>query len=483
MLLLGYSFRAISAVGAQPVPKKYEVRAVWLTTIHGLDWPKRRAETSQDVRRQTQELDELLDQLKAAGINTVYFQVRGRGDLVYPSKHEPLSPALFVSRTDAPYDALRYAVDACHSRGMRISAWLVTLPLGSNSYVKNLGKEAYARKHKDRCIYYNGEWFMDPADPHTDAHLIEICKEIACNYDIDGIHLDYIRYPDRSANFPDRAAYRRSGSKLTLEQWRRDNISRIVESVFAQLKMVNPELELSAAPIGRYRKLREYPKISWTALESVHQDPVEWESYRIMDALVPMLYFKDDDFYPFVMDWLSATKLPLIVGIGAYRMLPGEGGWCLEDIVKQIAYVQSDSLARGMSFFRAEHVIDPRLGIYRALRDSLFRRPALPLQGRDSLPSSDIKDLAVSAEKDSLVLSWKGISLYPHTYSIYVSQGIEVNALRDLTYTTQSESLSIPLEALKRDELIHVRVGIYRLRDGAETLTDEEVYYLTDSVK
>ena len=100
------------------ITKKYEVRAVWLTTIFNLDWPKKPAQTKNDEKRQQQELSDFLDRLYNAGINTVYLQVRGRGDLIYPSSIEPISPAIKGRHlTTLSYDPLQYAIDECHKRG------------------------------------------------------------------------------------------------------------------------------------------------------------------------------------------------------------------------------------------------------------------------------------------------------------------------------------------------------------------------------
>ena len=71
---------------AQP---KHEVRAAWITAVYGLDWPRTRATTPQGIRKQKEELVDILDKLKAANFNTVLFQTRTRGDVLYPSSIEP----------------------------------------------------------------------------------------------------------------------------------------------------------------------------------------------------------------------------------------------------------------------------------------------------------------------------------------------------------------------------------------------------------
>ena len=100
---------------------KYEVRAAWVTAVYGLDWPRSRATTPEGVRKQKAELIEILDRLKAANFNTVLFQTRTRGDVLYRSKIEPFNSILTGKTAGDPgYDPLAFAVEECHKRGMEI---------------------------------------------------------------------------------------------------------------------------------------------------------------------------------------------------------------------------------------------------------------------------------------------------------------------------------------------------------------------------
>ena len=76
---------------AQP---KYEVRAAWVTAVYGLDWPRTKATTPTAIRRQQEELTDILDKLKAANFNTILFQTRTRGDVLYHSSIEPYNSIL-----------------------------------------------------------------------------------------------------------------------------------------------------------------------------------------------------------------------------------------------------------------------------------------------------------------------------------------------------------------------------------------------------
>lgn len=122
--------KAQSIVFNNQVPK-HEVRAVWLTTIGGIDWPHSYAQSSYSAEKQKKELTDILDRLQQAKINTVLFQTRVRGTMIYPSAYEPWDGCLsgFPGRSPG-YDALQFAIDQCHKRGMELHAWVVTIPVG-----------------------------------------------------------------------------------------------------------------------------------------------------------------------------------------------------------------------------------------------------------------------------------------------------------------------------------------------------------------
>ena len=108
--------KAQSIVFNNQVPK-HEVRAVWLTTIGGIDWPHSYAQSSFSAEKQKRELTNILDRLQQAKINTVLIQTRVRGTMIYPSAYEPWDGCLsgFPGRSPG-YDALKFAIDECHKR-------------------------------------------------------------------------------------------------------------------------------------------------------------------------------------------------------------------------------------------------------------------------------------------------------------------------------------------------------------------------------
>lgn len=145
-LLFLFLTLSLTPAGAQP---KYEVRAAWVTAVYGLDWPQTKATTPAGIRRQQEELIEILDKLKAANFNTVLFQTRTRGDVLYKSSIEPYNSILTGKVDGDPgYDPLAFAVRECHKRGMECHAWMVALPLGNKKHVAKLGNKSVTKKEK-----------------------------------------------------------------------------------------------------------------------------------------------------------------------------------------------------------------------------------------------------------------------------------------------------------------------------------------------
>ena len=140
---------------AQP---KYEVRAAWLTTAYGLDWPRTRATSPEKMRKQKADLLIILDKLKAANFNTVLFQARSRDDVFYYSKYEPMNQYMTDKIAGDPgYDPLAFVVDECHKRGMECYAWVVAIPLGSRKHVAALGKRSALYHTSGICTPYKTE--------------------------------------------------------------------------------------------------------------------------------------------------------------------------------------------------------------------------------------------------------------------------------------------------------------------------------------
>ena len=389
---------------AQP---KYEVRAVWLTTIGGIDWPSTYAHDGMGIEAQKRQLCQMLDRLKQAGVNTVMLQTRVRATTIYPSDIEPWDGCLSGKPGVSPgYDALQTAIDECHRRGMELHAWVVTIPVGKwNTY----GCKRIRQRYPSLIMKIGDEGYMNPEAYGTTDYLTNICQEITERYDIDGIHLDYIRYP---------------------ETWKgkmsADNITRIVRAVHDRVKYLKPWVKMSCSPIGKYDDLSRYRSNGWNARRRVAQDAQLWLRQGLMDQLYPMMYFQGNNFYPFAIDWQENSYGRTIVsGLGIYMLDPKEGRFQLPEIKRQLNVTRQIGI--GHCYFRAKFLLDNIKGVldYVTWFD---RHPALipPMTWAHSIAPTAPTTLQVRHTKKGDQLRWSGAkdrSDGPYLlYNIYASR-------------------------------------------------------------
>lgn len=413
----------VAKANIYPYPK-YETRAVWLTTIGGLDWPHNYSQSSRSAEKQKIELTNLLDKLAEANINTILFQTRIRATTVYPSAIEPWDGCLSgYPGKSAGYDALQFAIDECHKRGMEIHAWVVTMPIGNWN---GLGCKTLRRKHPSMVKKIGKDGFMNPESSQTPEYIARLCKEIAQNYDIDGIHLDYIRYPETWT------------IRISKAQ-ARENITRIVRAVNHDVKSVKPWIKMSCSPIGKFDDLTRFWSHEWNAYSRTCQDAQGWIAEGLMDMLFPMMYFRGDQFYPFALDWVEHSNgKDMVAGLGAYMLSPSEKNWDLDEIKRQIDFTRS--IGMGQAFFRCKFLTDNIKGIYDYIHDIGYPYPALtlPISGRNGSSESTKKTLApphhlkVERTGSGYNLSWQSDSYT--LFNIYASNDsiVETRDARNL---------------------------------------------------
>ncbi len=356
---------------------KREERAVWIATIGGIDWPRTKATNERSTEAQKQELRNILDRLQQANINTVLLQTRIRGSVIYPSDIETWDEAITGRAGRAPdYDPLQFAIDECHKRSMELHAWLVSIPLGTYTRQRSYGAMSVMKHHPSLCKTTRGEVFMIPGQPATADYIAGIAKEIVERYDVDGISLDYIRYPESTYAFNDDNLYDTS-TGMTRAEWRRNNITRIVERVHDVVKAIKPWVKLSSSPVGKYNNLSRYRSGGWDCFNAVYQDPQAWLRQNIQDILFPMMYFIADNFYPFLYDWAeNSYGHPIAAGLGIYFLDPHEGRWQLNDVRAEM-YAARGSGIGGIAFYRSYHLTQNIKGIYNSVSKEFFPYPAL----------------------------------------------------------------------------------------------------------
>lgn len=426
MASYGQSFYAVN-----PNPK-YEVRAVWLTTIGGIDWPHSYAQSERSAEKQKEELRAILDRLQKANINTVLLQTRIRATTIYPSQYEPWDGCLSGFPGKSPgYDALQFAIDECHKRGMEVHAWVVTIPVGKwNSYGCRQLRKRFPRLIKR----IDQDGYMDPEATQTGCYLAEMCREIVQRYDVDGIHLDYIRYPE-TWKF-------RIGKDQA-----RGNITRIVEKIHQAVKKEKPWVKMSCSPIGKFDDLSRYWSHGWNAYTKVAQDAQAWLKDGLMDELFPMMYFRGDQFFPFAIDWKEHSYGKIIApGLGIYFLDPKEGKWNISDITSELYHLRN--IGEGHAFFRNKFLLDNHQGVYDFVTAHFNRYPALvpPITWESNKRPQQPVTLCIEENKGTTTLRWDNSLQYedgtaiktPSIYNnVYASKEypVDVHDARNLILT------------------------------------------------
>ena len=328
--------RTYEVYGVMQEPRGGEIRAVWDHSGMGLypgNW------------------NLTCEQLKNAGITDLYVNVAGAGFAYYSSKVLPKS-ALFLEHGDQ----LAACVKAARPLGLRVHAWLLCF---STERATAERLEIFRKRGwlLTRPGGKSSRW-MDPALPEVRAYLVQAVREMAVNYDIDGVHLDFVRYPDfnsslseisrkrfesdsghRVANWP--ADVKPGGAyhnKFT--GWRVNHISQFLNSARRTLNRNVPGKLLTAAVFGKYP----------SCMAAVAQDWESWLNIKLVDYVTPMNYTENLDSFN---AWLSEQtrnrpqRLRVIPGIG---VTANESRLNAAEVIDQINAVRSSG-APGFALF------------------------------------------------------------------------------------------------------------------------------------
>ena len=324
-----------------------ETRAVWITTNFRLDWPP----PNYDPGIQRNALTEILNDIKHKNFNTVFFQVRSSGTTLFNSSYEPYSYYLTGHPGESPsYDPLEFAVEEAHKKGLELHVWI-------NTFRCYAGSDDIILESPNHIVNRHPEWikevlesgkltyWLNPGLPEVRKYLINVILEIAENYNIDGIHLDYIRYP--GSDFDDSDAYRLYGSGMSLDDWRRNNINEFVKELSLKVRKIKPYIKLGAAPFGIYKNIAG--AVGSEGYSDVYQDSREWLRNGYVDYLVPQIYWDMETnprFDVLADDWVNNSYgRNVVLGIGAYK------GEVYKELDKLIDYSRKIS-SSGVSFFR-----------------------------------------------------------------------------------------------------------------------------------
>jgi uncharacterized lipoprotein YddW (UPF0748 family) len=452
-------FLFVSTLLAQVHPKR-EVRAVWLTTVYGLDWPSAKATSASGIQQQKNELIQILDRLKSANFNTVIMQVRARGDLIYPSQYEPWATSLTGTLGRNPgYDPLKFAIEETHKRGMEFHAWWNVVKVKDDSTLPPQTNPPHiVLRHPEFVKYYrpNNEWWIDMGKPEARNYLINVVMELVRNYDIDGIHFDYIRYPN--PDFPDDSTYALYANEYpNKDDWRRENINKFVRAVYDSIKKVKPWVKVGSAPIGIYKNIYADDgtplATGWQAYYSIYQDSRRWLMEGKHDYHSPQIYWdiaNNPKFDVLVRDWKNNSYgRHIYAGSAAYRMDSGSGNWSASEILAQIDTSRAIGV-QGNTFFRYKSLI--LKGLIDSLINSKYKYPAFiyPMPWIDSVKPNPPINVAIRRIADkTFEIFWAQPQTPPDGdsvkyYAIYRSENspVDIDDIKNLLAVVGPDRIS-----------------------------------------
>ncbi|MCX7798153.1 MAG: family 10 glycosylhydrolase [Melioribacter sp.] len=332
----------------------HEIRAVWIATNHRLDWPP----STFNIDLQKKALVEILDSIESKNLNTIFFQVRSNGTVLFKSSFEPFS--FYIDENgNMPYDPLKFAIEEAHRRNLEIHAWINVVQVFAGKDLKTFNNPLHITKRKPNWIIEYGtidsrSYWLNPALPEVREYLSDLIKELVENYNVDGVHLDYIRYPGRNLN--DDSLYNIYGGGLLKDDWRRKNITDLIELINKKVKSIKPNIKLGATPVGINRNHKDM--YGWEGFYEVYQDVKDWLRKGLLDYIAPQVYWSFNDRFQFdilAKDWVdNSFGRKVIIGIGAYKPE------VRKEIDKMINYVRAIG-ADGVAFFRYSSIKDYNL--------------------------------------------------------------------------------------------------------------------------
>ena len=369
-----------------------EFRGAWIATVANIDWPSERGLSTD---QQKDELVALLDRAQALGLNAVVFQVRPTADALYFSALEPWSGYLTGRQGRPPspwYDPLEFAVDEAHARGLELHAWFNPYRAGHPAGSGPTDVTHVSRQRPDLVRSYGEYLWLDPGEPDAADHSLEVILDVVRRYDVDGVHLDDYFYPypitsgGRRVEFPDAESYARAraaGETLGRDDWRRQNVDRFIERLYAEVKAEKPHVKVGISPFGIWRPGHPASVTGFDQYAEIYADARKWLREGWLDYLAPQLYWSIDSrgqSFPALLDWWGGENVRgrhLWPGLYDSRVLPDVGGYRPREIVDQVELVRSDDVATGTVHFSIKALLERSSSLGAQLAAGPYAEPAL----------------------------------------------------------------------------------------------------------
>lgn len=428
---------------------KREVRSVWMATVWALDWPSSTSSTT----AQKNEMVKYLDVLQKNNFNAVYFQVRTMSDAFYKSSYEPWSSYLTGTRGKDPgWDPLAFVVEECHKRGMECHAWVNPYRFSTGSNWSTAQDQAL--KSAGMLLAYTKSdgkttTILNPGLESVRKRIVDVCKEIISNYDVDGLVFDDYFYPEGipvTSSAGDYDLWQKSGASMTFGDWRRNNVNQMVADVYKMVQQQKPYVRFGISPAGAActsaavaakHGIDRCPVASDWQYDGIFSDPVAWLEAGTIDYISPQLYWKTNHktnpFGPMTKWWSYVAKHfgrhhYASHSISFLNSSNTTSDW--EEIGKQVQFSRdyTENEAPGAVFYSAAYVTGKKQsGFGEWLQVNKFQNKALT--PAIDWKKSDLEKVQVSAlSKRATVLSWAGVDNV--RYSVYaVPESVNVETL------------------------------------------------------
>lgn len=363
-----HSSKTESSVAANvaAVQNTDEMRAVWVPYL-SLNMSR---EDDKSEQAFLNKFNTIINNAKKCGMNTLIVQVRPFADALYPSSYFPWSHIVGGTQGVNPgYDPLADMVKISHEAGLKIHAWVNPLRIQKSntpsilavSNVYNTWKNDSEKS--DWVISFEDGKYFNPAYNSVRKYIADGVKEIAQNYDVDGIQFDDYFYPTQDASF-DQTAYqaycesaKKTGTPMVLTDWRQANISALVSLVYQEIKSVKPTLPFGIAPQGNVQNDL-----------AMGADVTEWCSASgYLDYICPQLYVNfENPVLPFdtaAKAWrqmVTNQNIKLYYGLAIYKVGSDadSGTWktSSEILAKQVKYGRETS-CNGFMFYSCDYLV------------------------------------------------------------------------------------------------------------------------------
>lgn len=385
-ILIAASVQAQNS-SAKTIPN-YEFRAVWIATVDNIDWPLRGMVNPDE---QKAEFIRQLDMHKRNGMNAVVVQVRPAADAFYPSQYEPWSQWLTGTQGKPPspyYDPLKFMIEETHKRGMEFHAWCnpyrADFKIGSAS----IAPSHVTRIHPEWFLTYGDKKYFDPANIEAQKFVVKVITDIVSRYDIDAMHMDDYFYPYRIAGkeFPDESSYRKSGSPLRKDDWRRSNVDSIIKKLSVSIKNAKPYCKFGISPFSVWRNNDKDPngsdsKAGQTNYDDLYADILLWLKKDWIDYVAPQLYFEighDKVAFEKLLDWWGKNSYGkhVYIGIGIYRSGSSAAWRNPNELPNQIKMMRQNPNVHGGIYFSSKSFNNNPNGWSDSLRNNYYKIPA-----------------------------------------------------------------------------------------------------------